>query len=225
MIHFQCPSCGKGIKVGDLAAGKDGKCPACGAAVHVPEAMATASPVPPPLKREERAAVTPDDVPHAAATSDEDAFAAMGGAGIPAPIARPSYSPPTVPKGDQPLISDASQQTLQRAAEHAAAKRSHSADTSDKYLFLSLLVSLYRIAAGLALLIGAGAVCDGLAEQSGVALGLGGSCIGTAVTAILAAEVVSLFLDMERNQRKTNELLTGVLASLVSRDGSSDNGN
>jgi len=37
MIHFQCPSCGKGIKVGDAGAGKDGKCPACGAAVHVPD--------------------------------------------------------------------------------------------------------------------------------------------------------------------------------------------
>jgi len=59
MIHFQCPGCGKGIKVGDGAAGKDGKCPACGAAVHVPDAPGTVAQGPPPLKPDQGAAAKP----------------------------------------------------------------------------------------------------------------------------------------------------------------------
>lgn len=65
MIHFNCPGCGKGIKVGDTAAGKNGKCPACGAALHVPQAPAADTPAPPPLRHEQRTAVAPDDVPSA----------------------------------------------------------------------------------------------------------------------------------------------------------------
>lgn len=189
MIHFQCPSCGKGIGVKDSGAGKKGKCPNCGAAVHVPDALTAASKGPPPLNHDERTALVPE----------ED-------------------------KAGQQGVSEQSQRTLQLAAEQAAEKQSYAADSWGKYPLLSLLVTLYRIAAALALLIGLGAVCFGLSDKNGMALSLGVTCIGTAVTAILVAEVVSLFLDMERNQQRTNKLLTDVLACLVGRDQSSDAG-
>lgn len=62
MIHFKCPTCGKGIKVGDASAGKDGKCPACAATVHVPNVPVAVAEGPPPLRHEQRRAVAPDEL-------------------------------------------------------------------------------------------------------------------------------------------------------------------
>jgi len=72
MIHFSCPSCGKGIKVGDGGAGKTGKCPACRATVHVPETPPIAAQGPPPLKHDQRTAVVPDDAHTVGGTPKQD---------------------------------------------------------------------------------------------------------------------------------------------------------
>ncbi len=86
MIHFKCPACGKGIRVSDAGAGKDGKCPACGAPVRVPQSPpATAARGPPPLKRDQRTAIVPDD----ASPTDTPQTS-----GVSDPNAMPSYSAP-----------------------------------------------------------------------------------------------------------------------------------
>ena len=36
MISFQCPACGKKLKVKDEFAGKKGKCPKCGNVINIP---------------------------------------------------------------------------------------------------------------------------------------------------------------------------------------------
>jgi len=64
MIRFDCPSCGKTIKVKDEGAGRKGKCPGCGEAIQIPK------PAPPPTPKPEPSglpvAVPDDDEPQAA---------------------------------------------------------------------------------------------------------------------------------------------------------------
>lgn len=42
-IRFDCPKCGRPIKVSDSAAGKSGKCNDCGAVLTVPRSEETAT--------------------------------------------------------------------------------------------------------------------------------------------------------------------------------------
>jgi hypothetical protein len=99
MIHFSCPKCGKGIKVGDAGAGKDGKCPACGAPVHVPDAPAATPQGPPPLRRDQRTAVVPDEAPPTVTPPTEEA---------PVEVSQAESAPPPIPPDRlQTSITDA----------------------------------------------------------------------------------------------------------------------
>jgi hypothetical protein len=149
--------------------------------------------------------------------SDKDASATLGG--MPPSGQVPSAA--LVAPQDNAGEKRARKQSILRWAEEELSKRRTQSVSVRTYPFLSLLVRVSRIAALLALPIGVFFCLGGLADKSGETLGIGVRCILGCFTAMIGAETIRLFLDMERNQRQANELLKDI-AVLVSREQSLD---
>ncbi len=100
--------------------------------------------------------------------------------------------------------------------DNAAAKSGGAGDYSgSKYPFLATLTSLYRIVAILAFCVGIIAIVVSIPEQNASTFGFGVGAVGAGISAMLGAEVINLFLDMEKNQRESNRLLEQIVNRLA----------